>query len=543
MTIFESAAQCKALFREHLHLLSQVDRDRLPLARDSSDRYVSWAYSTGAIFNNRESMDWRLVVGSVFHGSIKRVLTRLAEVIKSEIHDLKSRHPAQISLITESGANEQARIDDVLERLFKYWRLISRSGALLHRADNASLYFEYDEQTRVNLTVKFRDSVRHYLDTTLKDTSKGIRMRLENTIFSRHQHLCSLKARSVKERNVRLSHESEPKPSLLAAKGSCEGKNISSLGADTALQNGQQPDPMKTVPTQTVLSIRTAATACASEGGHLHTKKRKIDKLMFSTADLPPRPSSCTEMECPYCFEVCQPEDFTRENWPRHVMQDIMPFVCVYECCPSPSAMFDSYDQWMKHIERYHMGGGWKCHRHHFAMCFENKDDFRRHLIDGHGASPIGDWEFDQWYPPCQPLRSCVFCTQYEDEQDPEDLHEHIARHLLFLSQVSLPGDFVDLKDGEFGSEFDEVSSGQLVESCWLPSICSDTARIDDPVQSSATEDEELSADIREPPLVNQEDGEPDMWMQLGFTGDAEHVRQADSTKATYNPQDGQHAI
>ncbi|KAL6872223.1 hypothetical protein HDV57DRAFT_505991 [Trichoderma longibrachiatum] len=257
---------------------------------------------------------------------------------------------------------------------------------------------------------------------------------------------------------------------------------------------------------------------------------------MFSTADLPPRPSSCTQMECPYCFEVCQPEDLTRENWPGHVMQDLMPFVCVYECCPTPNAMYDSYDKWMKHTERYHMGGGWKCHRHPFAMPFENKEDFRQHIIDSHGASPMGDSEFAENYPPCQPLRSCLFCTQYDDEHISEDLHEHIARHLLLLSQVSLPGDFVDLKDVECGSEFDAVSSGNLVESSWLPSICSDTAQTD-PFQSSATEDEELSADIREPPLVKHEDGEPDMWMQLGFTGDARHSRQAGSTKPQYNPE------
>jgi hypothetical protein len=213
-----------------------------------------------------------------------------------------------------------------------------------------------------------------------------------------------------------------------------------------------------------------------------------------------------------------------------------MPFVCVYEICPTPNAMFDSYDQWMKHIERYHMGGGWKCHRHHFSVCFANKDDFRQHLIDSHGASPIGDSEFNYWYPPCQPLRSCPFCTQYDHEHISEDLHEHIARHLLFLSQVSLPGDFVDLQDGEFGSELDGVSSGNLVESSWLPSTCSDTAQVD-PFQLSATEDEELSADIREPPLVKHEDGEPDMWVLLGISGGARYSGQTDSTKPKYNPE------
>ncbi|KAL7807188.1 hypothetical protein V8C44DRAFT_367584 [Trichoderma aethiopicum] len=536
MSIFESATQCKGLFREYLGLLSQIDRDRLPLVTDSSDRFGSWAYSTGAICNNRDSMDWRLVVGSIPHGSITSLLTRLAEVIKSEIHDLTRNKPSQNSSITESGANEQASIDGVLERLFKRWRLLSRSGVLLHRADNASEYFECDEKRRVNLTGKFRDRVRYYLDTTLTVTNKAIKRRLENTIFMRHQHLCSLKARLGKELQRRPSGAAEPNPYHLTAEALAKGENVPSVGARRELQSNQGPNAMKRVPTQTALSVRTVATAHTAGGGRSHLKKQRMDKPMFPTAELPPRPSSCTEMGCPYCFEVHRPEELTRENWPRHIMQDPMPFVCVYETCPTPNAMFDSYDQWMQHIERYHMGGGWKCHGHHFAISFENKDDFRQHLIDDHGARPIDDSEFARYYPPCQPLRSCPFCTQYDDEHISEDLHEHIAHHLLFFSQVSLPGDFVDLKDVECGSEFDAVSSGNLVESSWLPSICSDTAQTD-PYQSSATEDEELSADIREPPLVKHEDGGPDMWMQLGFTGDARHSRQAGSAKPQYNPE------
>ncbi|PTB62050.1 hypothetical protein BBK36DRAFT_23906 [Trichoderma citrinoviride] len=536
MSIFELATQCRGLFREYLGLLSQLDRDKLPSVTDSSDRFGSWAYWTRATSNNRDSMDWRLVVGSVPHRGITSLLTRLAEVIKSEMHDLDSRNSRQISSITEPDADEQATIDDVFEKLFKLWRLFSRSGILLQRADSASLYFEYDEQTRVNLTCKFRDSVRNYLDATLKDTSKVIRKRLENTIFRRHQYLCSLKAKSEKAHDHRPLNGLQPQLSCSTAQGSCKGKNVPSRGATTALQSSQQPDSMMRVPTQTSLSIRTAPTACTSGNGHLHSKKQRIDKPMFSTADLPPRPSSCTEMECPYCFEVYRPEEFTRENWLQHIMQDLMPFVCVYEICPSPSAMFDSYEQWMMHIERYHMGGGWKCHHHHFAISFEDKDDFRQHLID-HGDSAMEDSEFDHWYPPCQPLRSCLFCTQYDDEHISEDVHEHIARHLVFLSQVSLPGDFVDLKYGEFGSEFDGVSSGNLIESSWLPSIAgSDTAQMD-PLQSSATEDEGLSADIREPPLVEHEDGEPDMWARLGISGDARHSGQTGSTKPRYNPE------
>jgi hypothetical protein len=315
MTIFEAATQCKGLFREHLRLLSQYDRDRLPLATDSSDRFNSWAYATGAIFNNRDSMDWRLVVGSVCHGGIKSLLLRLAEAIESDIQDLQSRNPDQISFTTESGANQQASIDDLFEKLFDCWRLLSLSGILLHRADNASLYFEYDEQSRVNLTCRFRDRVQYYLDTTLKVTSKVLKQRLVKTIFSRHQHLCSLKA-GLKELDHRALHASEPEKSRPAAEALGKGEKVSSVGAQSALQSSQGRNAMKRVPTQTGLPVRTATTAHTAGSGRLHSKKQRMDKPMFLTAELPPRPYSCTETRCPYCFEVYLPEEFTKENWP-----------------------------------------------------------------------------------------------------------------------------------------------------------------------------------------------------------------------------------
>ncbi|KAL6874768.1 hypothetical protein J3F83DRAFT_517493 [Trichoderma novae-zelandiae] len=539
MSIFDSTAQCKGLFRQYLGMLSRFDRDKLPSVNDSSERFSSWAYSSGAISNNRDSMDWRLGLGSVLHNSIKSLLTHLAEVIKSKIDDLDSHNPGQISSITGPGANKQASIDDELERLLKRWRLLSRSGALDHRADDSSHYFEYDEQTGENLTDKFESSVRYYLNTTLKDTSKVIRKRLQNTILGRHQHLCSLKARSGRGLDLKPNTGSEPESSRSTAKRSRKGENVSSTGARTTfmLQSSQRPAAMQRPPTQTGLSVRTATTAHASTSGRLHTKKQRMDKPMFSTADLPPRPSGCTEMECPYCFEVCRPEEFTRESWPRHIMQDLMPFVCVYESCSKPTAMFASYDEWIRHIEKYHMGSGWKCHRHHFTMSFENKDDFQRHLIDSHKVSPIKDSDFTQHYPPCQPLRSCPFCTQYDGEHISEDLYEHIARHLLFLSQVSLPGDFVHLKDGEFGSEFDAVSSGNLAVNSWLPSTASCDAARFNPLWSSTTEDKGLSADIREPALVKHEDGAPDMWVRLGISGAARHKGQTENTKPQYNPE------
>lgn len=134
--------------------------------------------------------------------------------------------------------------------------------------------------------------------------------------------------------------------------------------------------------------------------------------------------------------------------------------------------MFDSHGAWISHMEKEHAREGWMCmdSNHSSTQYFEDEQLFRRHMIEKHDDEFTMD-ELDDiveelfgTLPAFQFLESCPFCEHYDPEDDSADIDQHIALHLLFLSQVSLPGDFLDTKNAEFESESEKSSSSNRLE-------------------------------------------------------------------------------
>ena len=54
--------------------------------------------------------------------------------------------------------------------------------------------------------------------------------------------------------------------------------------------------------------------------------------------------------ECPYCFFMVR-GDCSEHAWAQHVLDDIMPYVCVFPCCPSPFRLYESRQEWSAHCQ------------------------------------------------------------------------------------------------------------------------------------------------------------------------------------------------
>ncbi|BCS00772.1 uncharacterized protein AKAW2_51112S [Aspergillus luchuensis] len=54
--------------------------------------------------------------------------------------------------------------------------------------------------------------------------------------------------------------------------------------------------------------------------------------------------------ECPYCFFMVR-VDCSEHSWAQHVLDDIMPYVCVFPCCPSPFRLYESRQEWSAHCQ------------------------------------------------------------------------------------------------------------------------------------------------------------------------------------------------
>lgn len=122
--------------------------------------------------------------------------------------------------------------------------------------------------------------------------------------------------------------------------------------------------------------------------------------------------------------------------------------------------MYESHAAWISHMETDHARRGWSCmdQSHDSIQYFEEEQSFRRHIIEHHCSDVTEDELADHTKYcygslPSSPLfESCPFCNEYTDDAS-VGLDEHITLHLLYLSQVSIPGDFLESQCVELGSE------------------------------------------------------------------------------------------
>ncbi|KAH8679418.1 hypothetical protein BGZ61DRAFT_590926 [Ilyonectria robusta] len=466
MSISALSKQCSELFHRCL-ASSASNHEELAVTENQIFRFNLWVQNNAAISEKRDSMDWRLRKASVPHSVMRDLLEDLAESIKRSFLSVESSRQPGL------GDDTLDSIDGILDELFRFSRAIRRSGAM-RRFVKVANYFEYDEETGENLTIKFQDTILPYLNATLKQTSEGLRQRLHETICLRHQNFSFLKSRSGRKVVTRLVKEPELESTPSGPQASSRLGSTYSVRTRQTSQKVSQSGQVRRNRPRTAPSFRSATTVNTNQLPLVEPIPER-EAVEYTGVDLPRRPKvtpGMTELECPYCFLVYPAKEFTKENWPRHIVRDLMPFICVLEPCPTPNAMFDSHGAWISHMEKEHAREGWTCmdSNHSPTQYFEHEQLFRRHMIEKHD----NDFTIDELddivdelfgpLPAFQLLETCPFCEHYDPEDESADIDQHIALHLLFLSQVSLPGDFLETKDAEFESESEKSSSSNRLE-------------------------------------------------------------------------------
>ncbi|KAL6872222.1 hypothetical protein HDV57DRAFT_505988 [Trichoderma longibrachiatum] len=468
MSVSDLSAQCKDLFRQ-CRLLAKLDLSQAGLIENQSLIFNLWVYYDSPVFEKRGMIDWRIGTGHVLHSEVTGLLERLARALNQKVNDLRSGYMEQLTLIGE--APQGTSIDGTLNKLTRAAQAIDRYHEL-RQPLHAFKYVEYDSRTGENLMLQFGASVQTYLDETLNNVSQEIKNRLYTTICLRHQHFCLLKAKL----HTTVRHQSNGEPAVSSSQPTTKTPhlmgNLSKKRARRASQQSQRPGKVHKGPAQTVPRSWTAMITRPSTNQLPQTETpdylHETASTMLLTADLPPRldiPHGCTENHCPYCCRTYPTDEFTEEKWPRHIVRDLMPFICVMESCPIPNAMFDSFEEWTQHMEQHHRQSGWVCRCGGNTFYFHDEGEYMRHMVYSHGVDPVEDWEAltedNAELLPFRPLERCPFCDYYDNTVGCEDVNEHIARHLLSLAQLSLPEDFLPTKghEGECTVEHDQASS------------------------------------------------------------------------------------
>ncbi|KAH0494714.1 hypothetical protein TgHK011_008305 [Trichoderma gracile] len=451
MSISQLSTQCRDLFSLYYGLA--VPKSMQPgLIETQLITLNRWVYYDAPTFEGRRLIDWRIGQGSKLYSEIMEVLERLAKALNSKVNDLRTENPEQLT----PRESPQQSIGDILDDLMESMRSIHRYHAM-RQPVHAFGYVEYDEHTGDNLMSKFKTSMLSSLHKMFKGTSEEMISRLHTTMYLRHQHFCLLKAKLGAAHDPELidgSAPMSPPPTPERPSGVKRLRNRSS-SRRRASRKVHRGDRVRKSPTRMASAALAVMTTRSSTNQPPQTEKQISEQLLSkpdvsSVGRFPSRPKmspGCSEMYCPYCCRSYPAQEFTEENWPRHVTRDLMPFVCVMQSCPMPNAMFESYEEWTRHMEQHHSPKAWICRKHTPVIHFKDKEAFKSHMIGSHGAHFITGYDAIQPLPPTllpfQPLKRCPLCDHYDSEHDGESVHEHIARHLISLSLMSLPKDFL----------------------------------------------------------------------------------------------------
>ena len=173
---------------------------------------------------------------------------------------------------------------------------------------------------------------------------------------------------------------------------------------------------------------------------------------------------------------VYHKETVTNSCVRRHIIQDLMPYICILESCPAPESLFESGKDWLNHMRNQHSVSGWACvdSTHDTTLFFHTQYDFINHLTQDHEDQLDDDDICDlvaacyQRLPDDVMIKECPFCPKTEDaDSNASDMMNHIAGHLLSLAQISLTG---HIDDGESESAWSKSERGPSLQ---VDSTCS----------------------------------------------------------------------
>ncbi|GAP83970.1 putative transcription factor [Rosellinia necatrix] len=191
-----------------------------------------------------------------------------------------------------------------------------------------------------------------------------------------------------------------------------------------------------------------------------------------------PKRSYDGPFECPFCFMLISVS--SAQQWKKHVLSDLRPYICLAEDCPTASREYDRRHEWMNHVLQEHWKS-WAC-PYQCGLNYTTETNLRQHVTNIHGY--VTEMELDVIIGRCGRTQSPsssspVQCPLCQDTlESVQQYRWHVGRHQVDLSLFALPKSEED--DGE--SEEQNENQGSI----------STRSRIDSRVDMIVTETHKL---------------------------------------------------
>jgi WD40 repeat protein len=441
----ESVTSCLKQFKFCVDKLKGVQNTHINSRRAD---FKLWADSVGAVAQEQACLDWRFRDRQDDISFIKGLLAMLEWFLKE---------------CAASSGNEKAveealgKIDSMVHNLISIGIAIRRSGRK-SRLQKADASFERNRERYLGLRA-------HLACVIGSKPSEGQRTPSDS------DHLAKMELPTIQNRlveaNLRRRHrfmEAQRHSHLLKGPSPTVPDSLpiqqlneilSTTGTKLPTEDPETPEissKLERTPTDTVASINRITTpgtiASTPETGfkglqhkdHANSIVTRITAIT-AAARYPRAKTSSIEQfsfKCPCCCQAIPAKEAEDSQFRKHLANDICPYTCFLDNCPTPYKLFVTEKEWNEHFMNTHQPK-FQCPccdsatlnslaeiMSHFQLYHpEISDD---ELADALAKSAVH----------VMGITKCPLCDS-EDSQDSPELIEHILEHIHDFSLRSLP--------------------------------------------------------------------------------------------------------
>ncbi|KAJ6017384.1 hypothetical protein N7451_000763 [Penicillium sp. IBT 35674x] len=440
LSITETTRQC---FRQFALCVEKFTGSQNVFIKNCHADFKLWVDSVGAVAQGRGSLDSRFSHRPDDIYLIKELI-KILQVVLTECITASLRDTTDEAL---------GKIGSILRDLIAIGVAIRRSGRKF-RLQKADASFDHNRD-------KYRDLQAHLAILVLSSPSEGPRTlvyqdRIDPSQLSPIQH-------RLVEANLRRRHrfmEMQRHSHLLKDPTGTPpwekiGHILTTMGPSSAQKvSGNptvKPEHMKSTTTsivqsnsmtvvETIASIPETGFRGLQRGGRVGSTVTRITAIT-AAARYPRAKVSNSEhlsFKCPCCCHAIPIQEAEDNRFKTHLANDICPYTCILEHCPTPHRLFVTEKEWREHFLNDHPPEFQcsYCDSTPFSslveimghLQLEHPDISDDELADALAESPVH----------IMGISDCPLCDS-EDSPDSPELIEHVLQHVHDFSLRSLP--------------------------------------------------------------------------------------------------------
>ncbi|KAL6808793.1 hypothetical protein V8C40DRAFT_259334 [Trichoderma camerunense] len=521
MSVSSLTQQC--LDKIHQAMSQKNESDHQDHLENRLAGFNLWADNVGALAKSGASLDSRFRSRPDDLDLVKNILNLLLDFLdeyKEAIHNGLSIDEPLLDI--DSAIRNLAKIGIAIRRTGK----ASRSRRA-YQSFNPDEHREFKQHLECLILLRPNEDRHHLsgLETSsineLKDSPSAgssekndvLKTKLEQLAKARMEDLASSKLNEIQKRLVDANlrrrhnfllaqkrsqrvkktaqtnftpdkHQSDIAP-LEIAKVTLRAKVIDQANVLASMEPKDAPTQNKAPPTVTGYTIASTAEGTlqfdlAKSQQRAPTVAPSQISFIAANTEFPKPPSSFQSQfmfKCPCCCQSLPSEDFASPSrWRQHLIEDLCPYTCIAQSCPTPDKLFTTRKAWELHFENDH-SPQWQC-----LLCneddepFSSEEDITTHTLTQH-KQELSKYELSFLLSSAEVrymgLEACPLCSSH-GPRDSTELVDHVVHHAYEFALRALPWphsvkENLNKPIGTFSLPEDASNSEQLEK--WLDNL------------------------------------------------------------------------